>query len=225
MLALQLLRGLQRARNHRAVSDDGEVGSGLYDLSFPERNHVVGAGIGGASVGFTVEALMFEEQDGVVAADRSAQQARGIERIGREDHAQAGSMREDAFAALRVVNRATRQITADRDADHHRRRKGVVRTPADDGKFVAQLHHRRPDVIEELDLNHRLQAANGHPGGAADDGGFCQRRIEYPVGAELDLQARRQLEDSALSFYLLLLQVLLATGVGYVLPEDEDTFV
>ena len=60
---------------------------------------------------------MFEEQDRIVAADRRAQQARGIERIGREDDAQSGSMGEDALAALRVINSSAGQIAANRDAN------------------------------------------------------------------------------------------------------------
>src|SRR6266705_6352321 len=131
MLALQFLRGLQSARNHRSVGDDGKVGSGLYDLSFSKWDHVVGAGIGRASIGLAVEALVFEEQYRVIAADRSAQQARGVERVGREHDAQSGSMREGALAALRVINRAARQITADRHPDYQRRRESVVRPPAD----------------------------------------------------------------------------------------------
>jgi hypothetical protein len=51
--------------------------------------------------------------------------------------------------------------------------------------------HRRPDVVEELNLDHRLHAARGHADGAADDVGLGQRRIEDALGAELAFAARR----------------------------------
>src|SRR2546427_4143879 len=35
--------------------------------------------------------------------------------------------------------------------------------PADEGQLVADLHEGGPDVVEELDLHHRLETADGHP--------------------------------------------------------------
>src|SRR5208283_504863 len=64
-----------------------------------------------------------------------------------------------------------------------------------------------------------------HTGGAADNVGFGQRRIEDAVGAELELQASGQFEDSSLAFDQFLLEILFAAGVGYILSEDDDTLI
>ena len=77
----------------------------------------------------------------------------------------------------------------------------------------------RPDVIEKLNLDHRLHAAHCVPDGAANDVSLGQRRVEDPVGAELGLQAGGELEDSALP--LDLVQRGFAAGVGHVLAEDD----
>src|SRR6266853_2019257 len=156
MLAFEFLRGLQSARNHGSIGDHGEIVPRLHDLRFSEWHHEIGAGIWRASVRFTVETLMFEKQYWVIAANSGAQQARRIERVRREDHAQSGSMSKDALAALRVVNGAARQIPANRNADHQRRRECIIRAPADGREFVAQLHHRGPDIVKELNLHYRL---------------------------------------------------------------------
>ena len=102
---------------------------------------------------------MLEEQHRVVAADRGAQQAGGVHRVRREHDADARAVGEDALARLRVVRRAAAQVAADGHADDHRARPVVARAIAQHRHLVAQLHHRRPDVVEELDLDHRLQAA------------------------------------------------------------------
>ena len=69
-------------------------------------------------------------------------------------------------------------------------------------QLVADLVHGGPDVVEELDFDHRLHAAHGIADGAADDVGLGQRRVEDAVGAELGLQAGGELEDAALAFDL-----------------------
>ena len=172
MLAIQLLHRLQRARHDSAVGDHGQIGSRVHDLGLAERNHVIRSGIRGAAIGFAIQTLVLEKQHRIVAANRRAQQAGGIKRIRRKHHAQAGNVREDALAALRVINRAAGQVSADRDANHAGRRERIVRPPAHHRQLVAQLHHRRPDVVEELDLDHRLQPAHGHADRAPDDAGL-----------------------------------------------------
>ena len=83
-LALQLVGGLQGAGNDGAVGDDGEVLAGAHDLGLAEGDGVIGAGIGAAAEGLAIEALVLEEEHGVVAADGGAQQAVGVERVRRE---------------------------------------------------------------------------------------------------------------------------------------------
>ena len=80
------------------------MGSGADYFGFAEGNGEVGAGIGGAAVGLAIEALVLQEQDRVVAADGGAQQAVGVEGVGRKDDAQAGDVGEDALAGLLVID-------------------------------------------------------------------------------------------------------------------------
>jgi hypothetical protein len=77
-----------------------------------------------------------------------------------------------------------------------------------------------PDVVEELDLHHRLQAPERHADGAAHDVGLGQGRVEDAGPAELPLESRGHLEDAALPLHLL--QELFAAHVRHVLPEDDD---
>ena len=134
-----------------------------------------------------------------------------------------GTVREDALARLTVVRTAAAQIAADRRADHHRARPGVARSIAHHRHLVADLHHRRPDVVEELDLDDRLQPARRHPDGAADDVRFGERRVEDAIVAEQPLQAVRQLEDAALARHDR--QRVLLARVRDVLAEDDDARV
>ena len=134
--------------------------------------------------------------------------------------ADPGTVREDALAGLAVIRTAAAQVSADRHANDHRARKRVARPVPQHRHLVAQLHHRRPDVVEELNLDHRLQLANGHADAATDDGRLGERRVEDAILAVRALQAVRHLEDAALAGHDL--QGLLPAGVRDVLAEDDD---
>src|ERR1017187_1503461 len=90
----------------------------MDNLRFAKRNHVVRAGIGGASEGLAIQALMFEKQYRIVATDGCAQQARGVLRVRRENDAQTGNVRKDALATLRVVDGTAGKVSADGNANH-----------------------------------------------------------------------------------------------------------
>ena len=128
--------------------------------------------------------LVLEEQHRIVAADRGPQQADGVDRGRRKRDADAGTVREDALARLAVVRAAAAQVPANRRADDERARKLVARPVAQHRHLVADLHHRGPDVVEELNLDDRLEPARSHPDGASDDAGFGERRVEHAIGAE-----------------------------------------
>ena len=125
-----------------------------------------------AVVRLAIQPLVLEEKHRIIGANRGAQQAAGIQRIRWHDDAQAWDVRELHLAALAVIDGAAVQVSADGHAQHHGAGESAVRAPADRGQFIADLHHRGPDVIEELHLRHRLQAARGHPNGAAGNGGL-----------------------------------------------------
>ena len=124
------------------------------------------------------------------------------------------------LARLRVVRRAAAEVPADRRPYHHRAREGVVRAVPQHRHLVAHLHHRGPDVVEELDLDDRLDAAHRHADRAPDDVRFRQRRVEDAGAAERALQAVGDLEDAPLAGDRL--ERRLAAGVGDVFAEDHD---
>src|SRR5580700_2861933 len=131
-------------------------------------------------------------------------------------------MREDAFTTLGVIDRTARQISTDRDTNHHRAGESIVGAPADRSELVADLHHRRPDVVEELNFDDGLQPARGHASGAADYSSLGERRIENAVIAEFVLQAEGKFEHPAFALDQLLPEVLFAAAIGDVFAEDHD---
>ena len=82
---------------------------------------------------------------------------------------------------------------------------------------------RGPDVVEELDFDHRFQPTSRETDGASHDVCLGEGRVVDAVAAELPLQAPGHLEDAALAFDFL--EVLLAADVGDVLAEHEDARV
>ena len=146
-----------------------------------------------------------------------------IERRRRHHHAQPRNVREDHFAALAVINPAARQVSADRHAHHRRAFEMSRRTPAQVRQLVAQLHHRRPDVIEELNLRDRLQPAHRHSQRAPHDARLGNRRVEHAHRSESPLQAGGRLENAALPFHAG--QIFFAPAIGHVLAEHDDPLV
>ena len=117
--------------------------------------------------------------------------------------------------------RAAVQVAADRHADHRGAGEAAVGAPAQGGQFVANLHHGRPDVIEELNLGHRLQPARGHADGAAHDGGFGQRRVEAALARRTRVCSPAvTLKTPPLPFTSR--EVFLAAAIGHVLAEHQD---
>ena len=110
----------------------GEVLAFAHDVGFAEGDGVVGAGIGGAAIGFAIEALVLEEEHGVVAADGGAEESVGVEGVGGEDDANAGGVGEEAFAGLRVIDGSAGEIAADGDADDGGGGEGSIGAPADE---------------------------------------------------------------------------------------------
>ena len=220
---LRLLCRDERPLHHRAPRDDDHVGAGPADGRAAEGNREVRAGIRALVVRLAIQVLVLEEEHRIVAADRRAQQPRRVLGGRRVDDAQAGAVREDALAGLAVVQPAAAQVSADRHADDHRAREHVVGAVPQHRHFVAELHHRRPDVVEELDLDDRLEPARAHAARAADDGRLGERRVEDAIGSEGALQAQRRLEDAALARHFARLR--LVRRVRDVFAEHDDVRV
>src|SRR6266850_5960539 len=170
--AFELRGGDFGAMHDGAESDDADVAPFFDYAGFTERDGIVGPGIFGTIVGLAVKMLVLEKHYGIVAAHGGAQEASDIKRGGRHDHAQAGAVRENGFAALAVINAAAGEIPADGYTQHRGTFEATVGAPAQDAQLVANLHHGGPDVIEKLDFGHWLEAARGHADGPADDAGF-----------------------------------------------------
>src|SRR4051794_19857760 len=108
-------------------------------------------------------------------------------------------MREERRAGLRVVNGAAFQITADGNTHDHRTFCVAVRTPTRYGDLVADLMECRENIVEKLNLDDGLQAANSQADRAANNICLSQRRIENSRSAEFTLQICRHLKDAALA--------------------------
>src|SRR6266851_6354604 len=197
--ALELRGGDFGTMHDGAEGDDADFAAFFDDVRFAEGNSVVGSGIFGAIVGLAIEVLVLEEHHRIIAADGSAEQPGDIERRGGHDDAKAGAVREDRFTALAVVDAAAGEVAANRYAQHRGGFEIAIGAPAQDAQLVANLHHRGPDVTEDLDFGDGLEAASGHTDGAADDAGFGERRVENAVVAVFSLQAGGGFENAALA--------------------------
>src|SRR5688572_2457499 len=80
--------------------------------------------------------------------------------------------------------------------------------------------HRGPDVIEKLNLNHRLQSPRGHADSPADNVCFSERGIEDTRTAKLPLQVGSYFKDSAFAFDLI--EILLARAISHVFTKNYD---
>src|SRR6266478_2741885 len=99
-----------------------------------------------------------------------------------------------------MINSAAFEIATNRHAHNHRRAPVAARTPTHQCQLVANLMHGGPDVIEELNLNHRFQSARRHANSAPDDVGFGEWRIKDTHTAKLSLQIRGDLKHAAFTF-------------------------
>jgi len=96
-------------------------------------------------------------------------------------------MGENRFATLAVIHAPAGEVAADGHAQHHRRLNAPFERQRITHNSFANLHHGRPNVVEELDFRDRLQAAGGHADRAAHDARLSERRIENAVVAVLAL--------------------------------------
>src|SRR5436190_2789023 len=191
-----------RFLHQHAVRDDGQRLTCARDPSPSERHHVVRTWMRRPVVRLAIKAFVFQEEHRIVAADRCSQQSACVQSIRRKYHTEPRDMRESHFAALTVVHRTAVQIPANRYANHNRAGKPVIRSPADIRQFVSNLHHGRPDVIEELDFRYGLQASRCHTRSAPDNGSFSDGSVEAALCPELDLDSGSCFEYSALALYL-----------------------
>src|SRR5215510_5667951 len=114
-----------------------------------------------------------------------------------------------------MVDRATLQIAADRNANYAGCREIVARAPAQKRQLIPNLMKCRPDVIKELHFNDGLQASRCLTDGPADDVSFCQGSVVNARAAKLSLEICGDFESSALP--LDLIQIFFARAICDVL--------
>src|SRR6185312_4343130 len=83
--------------------------------------------------------------------------------------------------------------------------------------------HGRPDVIEELNLKHRLKSASSHSDRATNDVRLRQRRVKDAGAAKLSLEISCHLEYAALTLHFF--EILLTRAIGDVFAENDDARV
>ena len=131
-------------------------------------------------------------------------------------------MGEYRFTALGVPDRSTCQITADSDPDHERDCEPAFGSPSGRRRLGTDLHHRRPDVIEELNLGTGPKSSNRLTDPPANDVRLGQGSVVAPSDPELPLEPVGSAEDAALSFHD---GDDVLTGVSDVLAENADPLV
>ena len=124
-----------------------------------------------------------------------------------------------------MINCAAGQVSAYRHAHHAWRRECSIRSPPHYRKFVTQLHHRGPDVVEELNLNDRLETAHCQPDSAPHNARFSDGRVKHALRTKITLQTGSELENSAFAFDHLLPQILFAAAIGNVFAKDHDALI
>src|SRR5256885_2447928 len=79
----------------------------------------------------------------------------------------------------------------------------------------------RPDVIKELNFDHRLNSARRQSDRASHDVRFSEWRVVNAVTAKLSLQVRRNFEDPPFALYLI--ERLFTRAIGDVLAKNYNT--
>src|SRR5690606_23511019 len=101
-----------------------------------------------------------------------------------------------------VVHGPALQVSTDRHADDHRTFEIAAGAEASGGHRVCKLHEGGPDVVEELNLNHGLDASHRHTNGATDDICLCQWGVEYLSFFGDTLTTRSNFKDPTLALKL-----------------------
>src|SRR5262249_8220995 len=81
---LRLLSGLEAGMHHRAVTQDGELRPGAYNLSLAKRHRVIAVGY--LALGGTIDPFGFHKDHRVFAANRGEQEPLGVVWRRRNDH-------------------------------------------------------------------------------------------------------------------------------------------
>ena len=201
----ECLGGLQRLVHAVHRGDDRDVRSLPCDAGDAEGHRVTVDLAGDA-----VEALVLEEEHGVVVLDRGAEKALRVGRSGGGDDLQPRNAHEPGDGHLRVDRAESAAGTHD-GSEHERHahllsgQEPVLRRLVDDA-----VHHQRQEVAEH-DLDHRTEPGDRGPEGRPGERELRDRRVEHPLAPVLLVQTRRHGEHSACE--------------GHVLAEEDHAVV
>ena len=157
-----------------------------------------------------VEALVLEEDDGVVIADRRLQEALRVGRCRGRDDLQARHPHQPRDGHLRVDGSEATACSDDRANDH----RHALRPPGEEPvlrDLVDQAVHREPEEVPEHDLEHRPEPRDRRAIGGAGQRQLGDRRVEHAARAVLLAQTDRHRKDTA--------------GVRDVLAEQDHPLV
>src|SRR5579883_1736505 len=187
--------GFEGSPDHGAVGHDGQVFAFPDDLGLADGHGV----IGGRKVllDLAVEALVLEEDDGVVVANCGLDEAFGIVGRRRRDDLQAGRLDEPHFRVL-GMERAAVDTAARGSADHDRH--GRVPAVAAFGGEIHNLVETAGNKIGELHFGDRPKAEKRRADGGPHNGGLGNGRIDDALFAEaLEEAGGKRVVDTPIS--------------------------
>ena len=180
VLLLQLVGGLQRAIQHRAHGQDGDVLAGALHIGLAEGNLIVLRRNAALMelLADVVDALGLEEHDRVGAHQSGGHQALRIVGGGREGDLQARDVGGQAGPVLRV-------LCAVLGADGHAQGHGHLDDVGGHGLPLRHLvEHFVTGAAQEVavhQFDQRTAAGHGVADCAADDGGLGNRAVEQAM--------------------------------------------
>src|SRR3989442_5906125 len=158
-LASELLRRGDGRMNHPAVGDDRGVAAAPHYRGLPK-------GQGKIRIWYLsfqpVQRGIFQEDHGILAADRRAEQSLRLRRRGGRNDIQAGEVRVGGLQTLRVL-RGQLHAGAVGAADDQRNVDLSAGEVAQLGGVVHDLVHRQQGEVPGHDFHHRPQSEHRHP--------------------------------------------------------------
>src|SRR5262249_35893371 len=209
--------------HQRAVGYYRYIGAFSHNPGFSERYHEIASRVAALVVGLAIQMLVLEKQHRIVRSYCSAEKAIRVERSGRHHNSPSGNGAEQRNPRLAMVNGAAAQVAPYGCPYYHWALPDVVRPPPQHWDFVVHLHVCGPNVVEELDLGNRLQAAGRHPHSPSNYRCFRDWRIEHTGAAKLPLKVSGDLEDASLPFQPA--QVFTPGNIGDVFAEPDNSRV
>src|SRR5262249_1305265 len=145
---IELIRNFQRRINSRTPGDNRCGAPFPLNLSFPEWDEVVRVWLPRLGRDVTIEPLVFEKENGIVASSGGLEESFRILGVTWEDDVPARGVRVYRFDTLRM-ERTAFDASAACHSHNERIGPGAIAAPTQRRNFVAHLHEARPRIIRE----------------------------------------------------------------------------